>query len=1070
MAQVEVVTAAERETANDEWLDRLADALRRDRERAVLCIVPTGRAARRLEERLLRESDLPGLFGSPIRTFYRLAGDIARDTRRGTHDLSDLQRSLLLRDIAAEAEVPTLAQVQQFPGLAAALGDLIGELKLAMVHPEELRRAQEQLPNGETELAAKLRDILTLYERYQEILTAEELHDAEGLMWHAVSAIEQRPDVLHPASVFFFHGFRSFNQVQLRLIKAIAGRAREVHIKLQHDPTCPEVFVPAQRTVETLRRDLACEPRAADAVGGVGDIAHIAANLFRAGAEPRPSDGSTIILESGSPAQEAEQVAREIQVLVIGAAGACNGPPVPDLAYGDIAIIARGAEARQRLSYLLARHGVPVSGRMESLAASAVGRCLVSCLQIVGHGWPASLVGSALKSPCLGGDAIEMARAEVAAWGQGISEGRRAWFEAWRGDDTLDARRRTLEPVKRLEDSLSQAKSPAEMAAAVHQFVDGLAPLDPCHPAAQRDDAVARQKLDQVIDEVQAIARQTGRRPSWQQFRNDLERAVAAAGYKPGPRVADGVAILDAQRLGGETYRVVLVVNLLENVFPAQVREDPFLRDRERRLLAAGGDSYLSRQRTERQRQNLSEIGNGPQLLDLAADRQAEERLLFWRALSCATDRLYLSYPAADEKAKEALRSFYIDEVERLFRDGLTKKTRRFSDLAAEPSLAVSAHDWATCIFHALARDLPPGQQVAPAAHYNQWRTRPDAQPGSYVSPAADYSAILSDPGLLAALAAREGPYRPSELETYLTCPYLYYCERLLELHTVAREVAPMDRGTVLHDVLARLYRDLRRQSRAPVDVARLDPAEVIARAAALLAECLERQPRFRHMPPGEKEIERQDLRAILTRFIPADLAQTAARGLRPAFFELQFGAPPWPSADERSRPDPLHLGDEGNRAVTISGRMDRLDLTADGRAVVIDYKLGKSGPPDMRQVREGLVLQAPLYAIAAREVFGLAVAGAEYVSLKGERRTGMYQDAALAAKESSYNLVAAPDEFDRALETAAAAARECVRSIRRGEIRRDPRDDCPAQCPARAICRVDAWTLRRIQAQRGAA
>ncbi|UCH33249.1 MAG: PD-(D/E)XK nuclease family protein [Armatimonadota bacterium] len=353
------------------------------------------------------------------------------------------------------------------------------------------------------------------------------------------------------------------------------------------------------------------------------------------------------------------------------------------------------------------------------------------------------------------------------------------------------------------------------------------------------------------------------------------------------------------------------------------------------------------------------------------------------------------------------------------------------------------------------------------AAHYNAWLGRDQKRPAECASPAPPYADALADRELLAALESRDRPYSPAELERYLICPYLYYCEKLLELQPLEREIAPVDYGLLLHDVLARLYRDLHEQGRGAVDVAALDPEQVVARAWELLDECLMRQPRFANLPGAQRDIERQSLHGILTRFLCADLEQTAKRDLRPAYFELQFGSPRRSSADERSQPGPLDLGTTGERSVLIAGRMDRVDLTPEGAALIVDYKLGKD-TPDMRGVKDGLLFQAPLYAMAAREIFGLDLAGAEYVSLRSGERKGMYRDPSLPLRKSGHNLILSDDDFDATLTGAANAARACIERIRRGEMPRGPRDECPTYCAYRSICRMDAWTLRRIQAERG--
>jgi len=1101
MANVELLVTPGRESPSDEWAARLARYLCGEGRHRVLCIVPTGVAAARLEKRLLLEFSLPGLFGGPVRTFYRLARDIARDTHLGGHDLSNLQRSLLLGELAATADVPTLARIQHFPGFAAALGDLIGELKLAMIHPAELRRALEKLgaagrgevdpfallrassersrrakaanrgvracpfvplrassepaegrPRAQSgdpapdELAARLRDILTLYERYQGILEREALHDAEGLMWHAVSALERR-ETMMPGEIFFFHGFRNFNQVQLRLLKVIADRAREVFIELHHDDTRPEAFAASARALQSLRERLGCEPRIEAATDGRGDIGHISANIFRPQAQAKRSDNSVIILESGSPAQEADQVAREIHHLVWSSRGRADtrGDLQESVGYCDIAVIIRGDEARRTFAHLLTRRGVPVGSSREALAASAVGRCALLCLETIRDGWPLSAVGALLKSPCLPGDVVHKARAEVNAWQQGVSEGRDIWFASWRDDDTLEARRQALAPVKEFEDALRRSVSLTDMAEAARGLVNALARPDAFDPAALRDDDLARRKLEQVIGEVESVAALAGPAPSWRDFCERLQRAVAAASYRPGPRRGEGVTILDAQALGGETYPVVFVVNLIESIFPAQAREDPFLRDRERRLLAAL-DADIK--------------------LELAADRQAEERLLFWRAVSAATQRLYLSYPTADEKAKEVLPSFYVGEVTRLFDPPPKLSRRSFSDLAPHPKDAISPDDWAACIFHGFTRDFSAHEQAEHAAHYNAWLGLARVRPQLYLSPIPPYAPALADGPVLAALDERDRPYHPSELECYLKCPYMYYCERLLALRPVRREIAPVDYGTLVHEVLARLYREWYRESGGPVEVASRDASAVVARAVALLDECLARQPRFANLPGAQRDIERERLRGVLVRFISADLEQTAKRGLRPAFFELEFGAPAHSSGDSRSRPQALDLGPVEGRRLLIAGRMDRVDLTHEGAAVIVDYKSGK-GEYDLRKLDEGVLLQAPLYAKAVREVFGIEVAGVEYVSVASGKRSGLYRAGALEVSGHARNLVVPSPELDAKLELAAEQARDCVRRIRRGEIPRGPREECPQACAYRCICRVDAWTLRQIRRAR---
>ena len=89
-----------------------------------------------------------------------------------------------------------------------------------------------------------------------------------------------------------------------------------------------------------------------------------------------------------------------------------------------------------------------------------------------------------------------------------------------------------------------------------------------------------------------------------------------------------------------------------------------------------------------------------------------------------------------------------------------------------------------------------------------------------------------------------------------------------------------------------------------------------------------------------------------------------------------------WPRGGFQSRTEETFefaLGD----GLEISGKIDRLDVAADGRAYVIDYKY--SGAQRIKdKLEDENLLQAPLYLMAARAVFRRAAGG--HV-LRGARR-----------------------------------------------------------------------------------
>jgi RecB family exonuclease len=142
-----------------------------------------------------------------------------------------------------------------------------------------------------------------------------------------------------------------------------------------------------------------------------------------------------------------------------------------------------------------------------------------------------------------------------------------------------------------------------------------------------------------------------------------------------------------------------------------------------------------------------------------------------------------------------------------------------------------------------------------------------------------------------------------------------------------------------------------------------------------------------------------------------------------------------------------------------VTGRIDRIDVDAAGRALVRDYK-GRRVSAGARWA-EDRRLQVALYALAARELLGLEVVGALYqpVGARDVRARGIVRDD-VPGRYVNGDVVDA-EGFDAALEAARATATEAARDLRAGRIRACP-DSCLPQggCAYPAICRAGEGTV----------
>ena len=86
----------------------------------------------------------------------------------------------LIDEAGAAGELPHFAPIASTAGLVDLVCDLIGELKRLEIWPEDFQRA---VPRAG--VTAKDRELLDLYQAYQQRLQEHHLYDAEGRFWSA---------------------------------------------------------------------------------------------------------------------------------------------------------------------------------------------------------------------------------------------------------------------------------------------------------------------------------------------------------------------------------------------------------------------------------------------------------------------------------------------------------------------------------------------------------------------------------------------------------------------------------------------------------------------------------------------------------------------------------------------------------------------------------------------------------------------------------------------------------------------------------------------------------------------
>ena len=225
-----------------------------------------------------------------------------------------------------------------------------------------------------------------------------------------------------------------------------------------------------------------------------------------------------------------------------------------------------------------------------------------------------------------------------------------------------------------------------------------------------------------------------------------------------------------------------------------------------------------------------------------------------------------------------------------------------------------------------------------------------------------------------------------SQIEAYSTCPLCWFVSYRVKPQSIDAGFGNMEKGNFVHDVLEHLHARLPQEGMERVTPENLPRAQELLHEvfAETLAEHAGKRGNEGPLVPLSPVEERQvaeilpQLEGVLA-YESEALAPFAPRYLEFAFNELQVEYAGWP----------------------LGGRIDRVDVDAENRAVVIDYKHRtgveefKLADPTVRDEESGTApiddprwlpphTQSLIYAQAMRRALDLDTRAALYFSTKG--------------------------------------------------------------------------------------
>lgn len=920
-------------------------------ENEILFLVPE-QASFECEKELLKTLGVKTANRVKVLSFTRLCSTVLSDVGGlGARVADDGTRLILLLE-ALESLKDNLSVYGKFSGVGFAqklIKDL-SELKQAALTPEKLKECAAKVENKS--LALKLSDIAEIMSAYDSLL-GQKFVDPEDVI--TVTARRVAQENWFKGKHIFIDGFTGFTRSQYQLLECAIRSAESVVFSFTTDndifSTDTELFANIKKEISYIK---AIAQKYAvkvdkpliltDSKAKCGELTDLEALLRGKKISYTEPPENIKLCPCMSPRDEVEFVANEI----------CRQVRKQGRRWRDFVIIAgNGANLDKTVASVMKKYEIPCFVSANKLLCDLpIARFVTSALSAIKGGYKTEDILAYLKSGLadLSDDEINTLENYVYLWD--ISG--KKWLSDWdmnpfgveensASEDEIKAilteingiRNKAVKPLRELESTMQA--SATDMVRSVYNFLVSCKTAQKLKEytnvlesqgeyAAASLQSTSWDKLISVLDRITNSI--SSSKLSLQRFSEILATSFAAETVGEIPQRTDEVIFGTADRLRPLRPAVVFVMSANIGVFPAGI---------------SNSGIFTLSERNEMQRADAP-------LPDRYLAAVTEQNYLFYTALCCASERVYITYSRISAKA-ELKPSAEVTKIRKAFGFAEEKAAKVYSfntDNAANFERPNPA-------FSYLSMNMGSTDGTLVSLREALAQTQGYSNKLKLIERAKEKSDIIS-PEVAGKLYGDRLYLSASRLETFYSCPFSYFCR--YGLKATPKRKANLDsrvRGTVAHYVFEKVL------EKYNGNFAALDSKTAYDEASKTVDEyftikgidinTLDAASRYAVSCISELICE------VLT-FVAKDFTNNE---FEPAAFELGIG--------NNEKIPPLTVKAE-NSVVNISGKIDRVDSckTEDGTAVrIVDYKSGTKAF-NLAHVLEGRNMQMLIYLCAVVE------------------------------------------------------------------------------------------------------
>lgn len=934
-----------------------------------------------IEHALLVHPKVKGLLNVQVYSMNRLAWRVCRETGGlaqtylSSNGLNMLIRKLLMTR-ASDLSVFSKSALKK--GFISQLHDTFREFKQYEVTPEVIQAVKEnQLPLS-IDLKDKITDIDKIYQHYLAA-TADKYLETEDYLSLLVEAIPQFKEFDNAS--FFIDGFFEFSPQEYSVLEQllIAGKKMTMSFTMNQDDTTNSVsdldlFQLPKETYRKMNEIARVHSIERDADIYLENnfqkeqLKVIEANFEIQSEKHHVDDEQLHVTTANNRRAEVEGIAREIRRLIVH----------HNYRYKDIAVFIRNeASYTTFLPAVFKMHELPFFiDEAKKMANHPLIELLRGSLEAITKNFNYDAMFQIARTelfvppkvmPKVGRQRIDELENYVLArnyygkkwFDQDEWIYRRSQFSGEEAIQTtlelekqeqINTTRKWLTvPLQTLNKQLKQATNVREQAAALFYYMEELQVsehLNRWRTEAQTKGTVEQMQMHeqaykasiQLLDEIVEVM--GDEKLSITQLRDVLDSGFEEMEFTGLPPTIDQITVANIQTSRVLNVKAAFVLGFNDGVYPTRGSDKGVFKEDDRQKLV---DSGLPIQLSARQ-------------------QLAQEDFYAYRALTSATEQLYISFPIADEEGRSLLASPYLRRLQQMFTTPIHQQTY-LSDMTELPEFEqfpYIGHPKATLNYLiAQMQQLKIGGHIAPIWQevYN-WFT---IKENEYYSIAKQALTSLSYENVAQPLAAKTAKdlfnnditASVSRMEKFFGCHFSHFASHGLKLRE--REVyrlESVDIGQIFHSAMEDISQRLKENGIEWGSLTADDISQLAKDAIAVL------RPVYHYeilLSSNKMGYISHKLQAIIEKAAQALNEQARNSKFSPSNFEVGFGK-------EEVIPAltlPLKEG-----TISLQGRIDRIDVAdyqGQNYLRIIDYK-SSDRAVDFTEVYHGIALQMLTY------------------------------------------------------------------------------------------------------------